>query len=125
MVHMTANTQVASLIMMNLDCSDPVALADFYHHVLGWEITHSQPEYAMVSDGHTSIGFGQLANYRAPAWPDESGAKQVHLDLGVSDIDAAEKEYAALGATTPEFQPGETWRVMLDPAGHPFCLCQR
>jgi len=33
------------------------------------------------------------------------------------------REYAALGATTPEYQPGETWRVMLDPAGHPFCLC--
>jgi hypothetical protein len=22
----------------------------------------------------------------------------------------------------PDEQPGETWRVLLDPAGHPFCL---
>jgi glyoxalase superfamily protein len=29
----------------------------------------------------------------------------------------------ALGATKAEYQPGTTFRVMLDPAGHPFCLC--
>jgi hypothetical protein len=28
----------------------------------------------------------------------------------------------ALGAKKAEFQPGTTFRVFLDPAGHPFCL---
>ena len=27
-----------------------------------------------------------------------------------------------LGAVVPEAQPGETWRVLLDPGSHPFCL---
>ena len=28
-----------------------------------------------------------------------------------------------LGATRPDHQPGgDRWRVLLDPAGHPFCL---
>ena len=30
----------------------------------------------------------------------------------------------ALGARKHEHQPGKTFRVFLDPAGHPFCLCQ-
>jgi len=29
----------------------------------------------------------------------------------------------ALGATKPEHQPGTSFLVFLDPAGHPFCLC--
>ncbi len=28
----------------------------------------------------------------------------------------------ALGARVPDEQPGETWRVLVDPGGHPFCL---
>ena len=27
-----------------------------------------------------------------------------------------------LGATLADPQPGETWTVVIDPAGHPFCL---
>jgi hypothetical protein len=47
----------------------------------------------------------------------------MHLDVVVDDLDTAEAEVIALGATKAEFQPGTTFRVMLDPAGHPFCLC--
>ena len=36
---------------------------------------------------------------------------------------SAEAACVQLGATRPEHQPGgDRWRVMLDPAGHPFCL---
>ncbi|HSU69928.1 MAG TPA: VOC family protein [Micrococcaceae bacterium] len=28
-----------------------------------------------------------------------------------------------LGARRAEVRPGTTFRVFLDPAGHPFCLC--
>ena len=31
-------------------------------------------------------------------------------------------EFANLGATVAEFQPQDNVRVLLDPAGHPFCL---
>jgi hypothetical protein len=49
--------------------------------------------------------------------------QQLHLDLTVDDLDAAEAAVLALGATKHEYQPGTTFRVFLDPAGHPFCLC--
>jgi len=41
----------------------------------------------------------------------------------VDDIEDAEKAVLELGATKHDFQPGRTFRVYLDPAGHPFCLC--
>jgi hypothetical protein len=47
----------------------------------------------------------------------------MHLDLDVPDLDAAEEQVLALGAIKHEHQPGTTFRVYLDPAGHPFCLC--
>ena len=117
-------TGFASLIMVNLDCADPAALAGFYHQVLGWEITHSEDEYAMISDGSVGIGFGRIDGYQAPAWPDETSTKRYHLDLRVDDLEKATQRCLELGAGLPEFQPdGERWRVLTDPAGHPFCLC--
>jgi catechol 2,3-dioxygenase-like lactoylglutathione lyase family enzyme len=113
--------------MVNIDCADPAASAAFYSGVTGWDVLHSEDEYAMVSDGSgLSVGFGRIPGHRAPAWPDEGGAKQFHLDFYVDDLDVAEKACVGLGATVPEFQPGgERWRVLIDPAGHPFCVCVR
>jgi predicted enzyme related to lactoylglutathione lyase len=119
-------TAIASLAMVNLDCDDPPALAQFYHDVLGWEITHSQDECAMITDGATAIGFGQVAGYEPPRWPDPSSPKRYHLDFYVEDLDKAAARCLEFGAAAPEFQPGgDRWRVLTDPAGHPFCLCVR
>ncbi|MGA8114095.1 MAG: VOC family protein [Actinocatenispora sp.] len=121
-----STSTTATLIMTNLDCPDPSALAGFYAAVLGWEITAQADEYAMIGDGHTSIGFGRVDGYTPPAWPDTDGGKRYHLDLYVDDLDRAEQSFGDLGATRPTFQPGgERWRVLLDPAGHPFCICPR
>ena len=58
-----------------------------------------------------------------PTWPDGDRPKQMHLDVTVSDLDEAEARAVGLGATTPTKQPQpDRWRVLLDPAGHPFCL---
>jgi predicted enzyme related to lactoylglutathione lyase len=115
----------ATLAMVNLDCDNPPALATFYHELLGWEITHTQDEYAMISPpAGAPIGFGKVEDYRAPRWPDADSPKQFHLDLYVDELDKAEQQAVELGAGKPEFQPGaDRWRVMTDPAGHPFCLC--
>jgi len=49
--------------------------------------------------------------------------KQIHLELAVQDLETAEAEALALGATRPDQQPNpEHWRVLIDPAGHPFCI---
>jgi predicted enzyme related to lactoylglutathione lyase len=117
----------ADLAMVSLDSSDPVAHAGFYSRVLGWDVTHSQAEYAMItsSDG-VSVGFGLVPGYAPPAWPDETAGKRYHLDLYVDDVSAAEQEFVAAGARRPEFQPGGgRWTVLLDPVGQPFCLCPR
>jgi hypothetical protein len=46
----------------------------------------------------------------------------MHIDVEVDDLDVAVAAALELGATVAEFQPQEAVRVMLDPAGHPFCL---
>jgi predicted enzyme related to lactoylglutathione lyase len=117
---------LASLALVNLDCTDPEALANFYAEVLGWEVLAGQAEYAMISDGTTSIGFGRVPGYVAPSWPDERAPKRYHLDLYVDDLDKAEAACLELGATKPSEQPEpERWRVLLDPSGQPFDLCLR
>lgn len=46
----------------------------------------------------------------------------MHLDVEVDELDAAVADAIALGASVAEYQPQENVRVLLDPAGHPFCL---
>lgn len=113
---------VVKLAMITLDCADPGASARFWSALLGWEIATAEQEYAMVSGPVHALGFGRVEGYEAPSWPNEQGSKQFHFDLAVDDIDAAEHRAVTLGATVPAEQPGDTWRVLLDPAGHPFCL---
>jgi predicted enzyme related to lactoylglutathione lyase len=116
---------IASLAMVDIDCADPGALTRFYAAVLGWDVTYSDNNYGMVSDGKTSIGFGKVEGYQAPDWPDTGPPKRYHLDLQAADIEAAARECVGLGAVVPEFQPGgDRWRVLLDPGGHPFCISQ-
>jgi len=99
------------------------ALAGFYSALLGWEVTHESDDWVTISDGGLILGFQRVADYRPPAWPDPERPQQCHLDLAVDDLDQAEAEAVALGAVKHEHQPGKGYRVFLDPAGHPFCLC--
>ena len=55
-------------------------------------------------------------------WPSADRPQQAHLDFDVADLDAGEEQVLALGAHLAETQPGTSFRVFLDPAGHPFCL---
>lgn len=119
---MTISTSVAKLAMISLDCADAGASAAFWSEVLGWKIGASGEGYAMIVGDGPAVGFGTVPDYVAPAWPNEHGSKQFHFDLAVDDLDAAQTRCVELGATVPSEQPGETWRVLLDPAGHPFCL---
>ncbi len=114
---------VATLKMLTLDSSDAGRDARFWSAVLGWEVAHDQDGYAMLTGpGGLALGLGTVEDHRAPGWPNEHGSKQFHLDLAVDDLDAAAAACVELGAALPEEQPGETWRVLLDPSGHPFCL---
>ncbi|AKJ11615.1 glyoxalase [Streptomyces incarnatus] len=109
---------------VTFDCADPAELARFYGELLGMSVLFSTDDFVLLGkEGSTGLGFNRLADYRRPTWPDPAQEKQAHIELGVDDLDIAEKRLLELGASKPEFQPGgERWRVLLDPAGHPFCI---
>lgn len=46
----------------------------------------------------------------------------LHLDFEVTDLEGEVSRALSLGATLAKSQPQENVRVLLDPAGHPFCL---
>ena len=116
------STPTARLAMVTLDCADPEASAAFWSGLLGWEVAHAERDYAMLTGPEHALGFGRVEDYQPPGWPNDHGSKQFHFDLAVDDLDEAEQAAVELGATLADPQPGETWRVLLDPAGHPFCL---
>lgn len=109
-----------------LGAPDPPALARFYSELLGWEISSEEPDWVTVLiPGTTSnLAFQLEEDHVPPTWPPESGDQQmqVHLDIGVRDVPAAVEDALALGARLASYQPQDDVRVMIDPAGHPFCL---
>ncbi|MGW5429527.1 VOC family protein [Streptomyces sp. NPDC004059] len=120
----TSSAPAFRFAAVTFDCADAKELADFYSELLGMSVLFSNDDFVFLGkEGSTGLGFNRLADYRRPTWPDPAQEKQAHIELGVDDLDAAEKRLLELGAEKPEFQPGgERWRVLLDPAGHPFCI---
>ncbi len=113
-----------------LDCPQPVALARFYADLLGLrveplgDLKEEKVSWLRIknSQGEPIIGFAKVENYLAPTWPEGEIPQQSHLEFSVTDLDVAEKQAIALGARKADFQAGESFRVYLDPVGHPFCL---
>jgi predicted enzyme related to lactoylglutathione lyase len=106
-----------------IDCPDPGVVARFYGAVLDWKVDVSDDWADVRAEHGQCISFQQVEGYTPPEWPEQGSPQQMHLDLMVDDLDTAEKEVLALGATKHAHQPGTSFRVYLDPAGHPFCLC--
>jgi predicted enzyme related to lactoylglutathione lyase len=106
-----------------IDCPDPGTLAAFYGAMLDWKIDASENWAEIRADYGDCICFQLVEAYTPPAWPAQQVPQQMHIDVVVDDLDAAEAAVLELGATKHEHQPGTTFRVFLDPAGHPFCLC--
>jgi catechol 2,3-dioxygenase-like lactoylglutathione lyase family enzyme len=119
-------TVIGRLHHVIVDCPDPEALAGFYSELLGLPITWLDDDFAVISRDSTSSGIGfQLASdFRPPQWPDPSRPQQMHFDVMVDDVDAAEPRVLALGARRLTGDDGSS-RVYADPAGHPFCLIPR
>jgi predicted enzyme related to lactoylglutathione lyase len=118
-----------SLRVTALDCPDPMALANFYAALTGLEVEplgDFKPEdvtWIEVQDhGRSVLGFQKIDHFVAPTWPEGPVPQQLHLDFAVADLDEGEAHALKVGARKTEFQPGDTFRVYLDPVGHPFCL---
>ena len=114
----------AELRGVTLDCADPQMLAGFYGALTGMRELFSTDEFVALTDGSgCDLGFQRVDGYRAPRWPGQNVPQQFHLDFRADDLDAMEELALELGAAKPDHQPGDgRWRVLLDPAGHPFCL---
>jgi catechol 2,3-dioxygenase-like lactoylglutathione lyase family enzyme len=122
-----------------IDCADADELAAFYGRLLGWEITGRDADDSRAGgsgwigmanpDGGIGLSFQAEEWYHPPVWPEESGAqaKMLHFEIAVDDLDAAVEVVVAAGGRVAPHQPEDRdhaeLRVMLDPAGHPFCLC--
>ncbi|WP_029138821.1 VOC family protein [Nakamurella lactea] len=106
-----------------IDCPDANALANFYAALLDWKVEPSDGWINVQSDYGQCLSFQPVENYSPPQWPGQQVPQQMHLDVVVDDLDAGEAAVLKLGATKHEHQPGTSFRVFLDPAGHPFCLC--
>ena len=121
-----------------LDCADADEMAEFYGRLLGWEITGRDTSttraggsgWVGMADpaGGVSLSFQAEDWYRPPTWPEAPDAqtKMLHFEIAVDDLKAAIALVVAAGGAVAGRQPHDRdpdeLRVMLDPAGHPFCL---
>lgn len=118
-----------------LEAREPHALARFYSELLGLPITDVDDDWVDIGDAATTrMSFQQAPDHEPPRWPDPASSMQFHLDIEVEDIEDAEPQVLALGATRLAWSSAEEesqglrppsasgFRVYADPAGHPFCL---
>jgi hypothetical protein len=108
---------------VGLDCADPGPLGVFWAELLGGEVVISTEDLAVVALDRLVLNAYRVDPYVPPTWPGGPVPKQAHLDLDVDDLGATELRALSLGAVRADHQPApDSYRVMLDPAGHPFCL---
>src|SRR3954452_25251497 len=121
-----------------LDCPDPRALAALYAQVLGMQVSEDEEDWVVLGrfPGARELAFQRVTTWVPPRWPDPRFPQQLHLDIRVDDVDAAERVVLELGARRLPAErvvlelaarrlPAEReegFRVFADPAGHPFCL---
>lgn len=111
-----------------VDCNDAQKLCDFYAELLGWEKCRMFGLPAVRSEKGFVFLFAQEEDYVPPVWPevDNRQQKQMHFDFQVPDVSVAVRQAEALGAVKAQAQfGGSDFTTMLDPAGHPFCLCAK
>ena len=112
-----------------LDAPDGRALAEFYARLLGWQIFPEVDDgdgaaVAPSEDGGYNLACQTEPLYVRPVWPAAAGEPQMmaHLDVQVDELVDSVAFAVECGAEVASYQPQEHVRVLLDPAGHPFCL---
>lgn len=111
-----------------VDSRDPEALAAWWARVL---------DYGVLSRDEGAVEIGPSAGSGGPAptlvfvpvAEPSPGKPRLHLDVNATDRDqdAELERLLGLGATRADVgQTGEeSWHVLADPEGNPFCLLRR
>ena len=114
---------------LSIDCANPVQTRDFYAALTGWEKREAYGCPALVAENGLLILFMACDfDYIPPVWPEEpeKQQKQMHFNFQVDDLLIAVEEAIKLGATKPQSQyGGDHFVTLIDPEGHPFCLCRK
>src|SRR4051812_44834411 len=113
-------------------------MVDLYVQLLGLEVADREDRWAALRDPAGGLGLGMGIgmgvnvqaddDYVRPVWPEQPSAqaKMMHFEIEVQDVEAAVTRALSFGAAQAPWQPPDrdprTLRVLLDPAGHPFCL---
>lgn len=116
---------ISGIIGIAFDCPNANELADFYVKLTGWEKEISGDEFAALRTPQgILLVFQTVENYMPPVWPwqDKKQQQMAHMDLKVDNLREAELHAVECGAKKADVQYFDTSTVMLDPAGHPFCL---
>ena len=122
-------------------CENPVALAEFWAAVLGYDLERVEGEFA---EKLLELGVApeELGSECAARDPNGKGPRlyfqrkektptataPIHLDVNVDDREAEVERIRELGASIVETRTrtlgpfSETWTVMRDPEGNPFCV---
>ncbi|MGH1553923.1 VOC family protein [Streptomyces sp. L7] len=123
---MKAGMSPTRLSTVVLDAYDAHELAGFYLRLLGYVVRAEEPDWVLIGppDSGTGLSFQTEPEYVPPVWPTRGPGEQqmmLHLDIEVDDLEGEVERAVGLGRAH-DHQPQDDVRVLLDPAGHPFCL---
>ena len=111
--------------LLAIDGEDIETLSRFYAELVGMQRVEeeSDEDWIVISAGPEgpTLAFQRVDKLVPPQWPSAERPQQMHVDVEVADLDAAEQQVLELGARKQGFEK-DNFRVYLDPAGHPFCL---
>ncbi|UNX56561.1 VOC family protein (plasmid) [Georgenia sp. TF02-10] len=127
-----------------IDTTDCRGLAEFYRRLLGLRYRPGDEPAAgeepgasaddadwlvlVDDDGTRRLAFQRVERLEPTTWPDHDVPMQMHLDLTVPDRESLERHREraeSLGATLRldrTDDEDEPLYVLVDPAGHPFCI---
>lgn len=106
---------------ITFDSDDSSTLADFYAALVGATVAGGEGWTSVERDKRPNLYFQDVPDYLPPTWPSQERGQQAHIDFHTDDRIAEVSRAVSLGAE--EVQVNDGFTVMLDPSGHPFCIC--
>jgi predicted enzyme related to lactoylglutathione lyase len=112
-----------SLLVVVVDCRDPLRQAEFWAQALGYTVSQRNPDEFQVSGPTGALYFMKVPEPKV-------GKNRLHLDLVTSGSMQAEViRLVEAGAQVVEvrqdpasYDNPDTWTVMRDPEGNEFCV---